>query len=341
VPGATYNLCSGSGPSTPNLGATNAPTNAPPATYPPSGSSLSIYTDSLQNGFTDWTWSTTKNNADSSKVHGGSSSYSFAPQAYQAVWFVKTGGIDTSIHAGIEFYYLTTGSENVYFNLVKGSTNGGSKAGIDRTVASWAGSSVLPSNSWIRVYVDLSQFPAGQYDGFWFQDQSGASSTTVRVYIDDVKLYAVGSSTPSTPSTPSPSTPSPTQKATPSPTLKATQAPSTPSPTQKATSSPSPSPSSGGNELKVQIHSGASPYWFAIALINGDNAASVEMKDAASVTSYTAFQTTNWGYYIFPSQSNPLTAAFNVKITSKTGRTITFVIPALTPGAVIDSGVNL
>ena len=96
-------------------------------------------------------------------------------------------------HSGIEFYVNggTSGNQNIHFNVVRLEGSNSNKYGPDNAVSSYSGS--VSANSWTRGYVDLSQFPSGTYDGFWFQDQSGGTQGTV--YIDDVTLFAKDTST--------------------------------------------------------------------------------------------------------------------------------------------------
>jgi len=148
----------------------------------------------------------------------------------------------------------------------------------------------------------------------------------------------------STPSTPTPATPSPATNAPSTPAPVVTPPPTTPSPATKAPVTPSPStpsPVPSSNPLKVQIHSGASAWWFAIALVNGDAASKIEMKDSGAITGYTAFTSTSWGYWLFPSAGSALQAPFFVKVTATSGKSVLITIPSLSPGSIVDSGVSL
>src|SRR4029077_17907580 len=55
-------------------------------TSAPAQSNQSIYTDSLQNGWENWSWAT-NNFANTSPVHSGSDSISVTCSTYQAVYF--------------------------------------------------------------------------------------------------------------------------------------------------------------------------------------------------------------------------------------------------------------
>ena len=85
-----------------------------------------------------------------------------------------------------------TGNQNINFNIVKLSGTASVKYGPDSPISDYLGSAI-PANSWSRVSIDLTKFPSGTYDGFWFQDQSGTAQGTV--YIDDVTVYAISTTT--------------------------------------------------------------------------------------------------------------------------------------------------
>jgi len=90
----------------------------------------------------------------------------------------------------------------------------------------------------------------------------------------------------------------------------------------------------------VTIHSGASPYWFAIA-VDAD-VASISLKDSGSISSPIALSDQGWGYWIVsPPGGGAITFPATLTITSKSGKTGTATISALTPSAVIDTGLRL
>jgi len=149
----------------------------------------SIYANSVVAPFSDWSWAATRNAADTSKFHSSPASYSFVPYDYQGVYFESPATIDTTKHKSIEFWINggTSGGQNINVDLLR--TSSGTITGPDLPVSSYLGGAAIPSGStWKLGTINLATFPAGTYDGIWFQDKSGGTQGTV--YIDDVK--AVG-----------------------------------------------------------------------------------------------------------------------------------------------------
>jgi len=178
---------------------------------------------------------------------------------------------------------------------------------------------------------------------------SATTGVSIDVVINEIipgELIDSGLSLTSPPSTASSSSPS-ASSSSPS------DSPSSPS--DSSSSSPSPasyhSAHSGSTKttdntlttetLKVQVHSGASPVWFPIALINGEKAVKVELKDSGSLLSYTPFSKTEWGYWLFPVVAQPLVEPLYVKVSSSEGKSVLVNLRTFGPGTVVDSGVFL
>jgi len=138
--------------------------------------------------FQDWSWATTRNAQTATPHYSGSFSYGFVPQDYQAIYFECTQCIDTSLHSSIQFY-ISGGSSSfnpsgITFALLQGT----SPAGPVNPLTSYITVNPVPANTWALGTVSLSAvgFPAGKYDGFWFQDSTGG--TQAQVYVDSITV---------------------------------------------------------------------------------------------------------------------------------------------------------
>jgi cellulase len=130
------------------------------------------------------------------------------------------------------------------------------------------------------------------------------------------------SSTPAT-AAPSPATESPTTAATPTPPQKAaTSAPVTPTaePTTKPTDTPTNTATqpAGASGIRVQLYPSSSEWWFATTVRSTPATTSIEFKDKGAYTTWTALQTTSWGYWIF-GPTSPVVLPISLRITSESG----------------------
>jgi len=139
-----------------------------------------IYTDSLQNGWQDWSWAT-DNLANTSPVHSGSDSISVTEAAYTAFYVHAAAAFSPSGYTNLTFW-INGGAAGGQLLEVQATYNNSSlNAGIPLAAVS--------KNAWTQINVPLSSLmPAGQslIDGFWIQDRSGAAEPTF--YLDDITL---------------------------------------------------------------------------------------------------------------------------------------------------------
>src|SRR5581483_3840038 len=81
-----------------------------------------IYSDSLQNGWADWSWNSTVNFGQSSPVHGGSSSLAVTLNAAWAALYLEHADMNAGAFASLSFW-----------------VNGGSSGGQQLKVSGLAG----------------------------------------------------------------------------------------------------------------------------------------------------------------------------------------------------------
>lgn len=137
-----------------------------------------IYTDSLQNGWENWSWAQTNfNNATPSR---SGTSISVTVGAWQALYF-HHAAFPTSGYVSLQFW-------------IHGGASGGQRLQVQATVnnAPQAAFALpqLTANSWQQVTIPLSSLGVGAsgsiMDGFWIQDLTGAAQPVF--YVDDVQL---------------------------------------------------------------------------------------------------------------------------------------------------------
>ena len=140
-----------------------------------------IYTDSLQNGWANWSWSDTINLANTSPVHSGSDSISVQVTAWGAL-YVHNTAFSPSSYTNFSFW-INGGASGGQLLRVQASLNG---------AAFNAGISIGPlGTSWQLVNAPMSTLvPAGQsqMDGLWIEDRSG--TTQPPFYVDDMALQS-------------------------------------------------------------------------------------------------------------------------------------------------------
>jgi len=91
---------------TPGTTGVSTPTNSPtivPTTVP-AGSSLAVYTDSLQAAFQSYGWATDLSYSATAYVYSGSNSISFSPSAYAGVYMHATSNFNPASYTSLQFY---------------------------------------------------------------------------------------------------------------------------------------------------------------------------------------------------------------------------------------------
>lgn len=145
---------------------------------------LAIYSDSLSNGWSDGSYTVTRNFANSSPVHSGSDSIS---ATITGAW----GGIQLN-HSRL----TNSGYASISFWL-NGGVSGGQQLQMYGNLSTGTQSAryhlaAPPANSWQLYTVPLSALGvanATNFTGFAIQD--GAGSTEPTFYLDDIQLDAI------------------------------------------------------------------------------------------------------------------------------------------------------
>jgi len=151
---------------------------------PSAHAQLAVYTDSLQNGFADWSWGT-RDLAQTAVVRSGSAAISFEPDGWAGLFFHRDAGFTGTDYEALELWVRGAGAggQEVTVAIV----SGGSPAGSAPLAGFVEGGSV-PAGSWAKATVPFSALglTTGTWDGLWLQDATGGDQATL--YVDDVRL---------------------------------------------------------------------------------------------------------------------------------------------------------
>lgn len=146
---------------------------------------LPIYSDSLLNGWQNWSWATVNFNTQT-PVHSGSASASVAADGYEAI-YLHHDAFDTSLYSTLTFW-------------LHGGASGGQQLQVQALLNGAAQTAVvlpsLPANTWQQFSISLTALGVANkpnMDGFWLQSRT--SQTQPTFYVDDVSLVAVSAPT--------------------------------------------------------------------------------------------------------------------------------------------------
>ena len=146
-----------------------------------------IYTDSLQNGWENWSWASVNlNNAN--PVQNGTASAGVTAGAWQA-FYLHHAAFSTAGYTHLSFW-IHGGASGGQLLQVNATSGGSPQTAFNLNPL---------TNSWQQVSIPLSSLgmnSSSMMDGFWIQDRSGASQATF--YVDEITL--VGGTQPPPPS---------------------------------------------------------------------------------------------------------------------------------------------
>ena len=147
----------------------------------------SIYTDTLQNGWVNYSWATVSF-TNALPVHGGSDSISVASTSYQALYLhhnAQNGALFTNLTFWING---GTGGQSI---TLQATINGNAQNAVELVA--------LPTNSWRQDTISLASLgvaSSASFDGFWLQ--VNAAGTAPVFYVDDISLTGAAPLSPAT-----------------------------------------------------------------------------------------------------------------------------------------------
>ncbi len=152
---------------------------------PAQTSNQTVYTDSLQNGWVNYSWALVAF-TNASPTHTGSDSISVTCRStdYEAL-YLHHDAFTADLYTNLTFWiYSTAGGPQLL--QVQGLLNGNTPTG-----SPYFQIPSLPAATWTQISVPLSSLGvsgAPNMDGFWIQSQSGSPQATF--YVDDIMLLA-------------------------------------------------------------------------------------------------------------------------------------------------------
>ncbi|MCD1258634.1 hypothetical protein B5M42_007280 [Paenibacillus athensensis] len=144
-----------------------------------------LYTDSLEPGYTDWSWGTRELESDE-QAYSGSHSVKFAAKGYEGVWFHKDGEPFSTLQTyGVRLHVLGGGAGGQKLKLVL--QDGRGSAG-DIELDPYLPAGGLPAGQWVEATVKLADLGIStpSFDGIviqaWGEQNQGS------VYFDDIEI---------------------------------------------------------------------------------------------------------------------------------------------------------
>ena len=140
-----------------------------------------VYSDSLLNGWENWSWATV-NLATASPVHSGSFSIGVTSENYQAL-YLHHNTFDTSPYASISFWINggPRGGQSIQIQAIRNGTAQQSIVLPDLSVDVWQQETISLKSLGVRSVSD--------FDGFWLQVRDSALQPTF--FVDDIRLITV------------------------------------------------------------------------------------------------------------------------------------------------------
>ena len=148
---------------------------------------LSLYSDQFDNGWGNYSWSSTTV-AASTPVHSGANSLAVTYNAQWAgLYFAFPNGVNAANYTSLSFW-IHGGGTSAHNIQVKTIVGGAYVSAIP--VQNYLPGNVIPVNSWAQVTIPLSALnsASGSLTGVVLQEEGGVAEPTY--YVDDVKLTA-------------------------------------------------------------------------------------------------------------------------------------------------------
>ena len=139
-----------------------------------------VYSDTLQNGWQNWSWATV-NLSNGAPVQAGTASIAVNAGAWQAL-YLHHNAFDSSIYTGLTFW-IHGGSTGGQLLQVQAELNGTSQTVVALPP--------LAANTWQQVTISLASLGVQSkpnLDGFWIQNRSGTTQPTF--YVDSISFKA-------------------------------------------------------------------------------------------------------------------------------------------------------
>lgn len=149
-----------------------------------------VYDDSLENGWANWSWATV-DLGSTATVHSGSTAIAVTASAWSAL-SLRHDPFDTTGYGNLTFWINGGATGGQKLHVVATLNDAGQSSGVDI--------GPLAANTWQQITIPLASLGASgvsNFTGFWIQEWTGSDQPTF--YVDDV---VVTGSVPVTPPPP-------------------------------------------------------------------------------------------------------------------------------------------
>ncbi len=176
---------------TPTLKPTSTPTQQPTAaptaqpTQPSKGGDLTLYADSFNSDWQNWSWGSSINADNTSPVHTGSKSIAVT---------ITSGWSAFYLHNVVGYASIGSYSEMSFW--INGGSAGNQKIRVQMNGdISTTYEVIATANQWTQVHIPLTQFgsPTDLLDLYWQDETNGAQPT---FYLDDITFTGTAIPTP-------------------------------------------------------------------------------------------------------------------------------------------------
>ena len=156
---------------------------------------LSLYSDEFDNGWSNYSWSSTTV-PTATQIHSGANSLAVTYNAaYAGLYFAFPNGVNAANYTAVSFWIHGggTSSHNIHLKTILNTDN---NYVSDIPITNYLPGGVVPANAWAQVTVPLSTLnsTSGSLLGVVLQEVGGVPEPTY--YVDDVKLIAVAAVPP-------------------------------------------------------------------------------------------------------------------------------------------------
>ncbi len=142
---------------------------------------LAVFADQLSPQFTNWSWNSTVNLSNTSPVYSGTSSISFSPSAWGALYLHSNTTIDPSAYTSLQFAMQTSDQEKNFTVVFYDANNQQIKS---LPLSQYPG---VSQNGWMVYTIPLS-LVSQPISGFSLQETSGSAGPVVSV--DSIQFIA-------------------------------------------------------------------------------------------------------------------------------------------------------
>ncbi len=147
---------------------------------------LVVYSNGLQNGFGDWSW-TTHNMSETTTVYPGCTEGIEVDFTPWAALYLAHGGMPGAQFSALTFYLNGGATGGQKFNVIALDSTGKQYTAVP--ITSYVPGGTVPANQWVQVTIPLTALGVASIPNlgsFWFGDSTGTNQPAM--YLDQISL---------------------------------------------------------------------------------------------------------------------------------------------------------